>query len=94
MVQLFKTEQDLRYVQEQTGYNSLRTVALYVDDQKKAIDRNDAGFKNQTNIKKKPKESEPSKTCEACGTIDVAELEIANVLKRVVAIVRYPRSEM
>lgn len=32
--------------------------------------------------------------CEACSTIQVAELEIANVLKRVVAIVRYPRVEM
>jgi integrase len=67
MVQLFKTEQDLRYVQDQTGYNSLRTVAMYVDDQKKSAERSSAGSVKQTKIKRKRRDSEPKKICEACG---------------------------
>lgn len=68
IVQLFKTEQDLRYVQEQTGYNSLRTVAMHVDDQTVVTKRGGAGFIKQTKIRHKRKDSEPKKICEACGT--------------------------
>lgn len=71
MVRLFKTEQDLRYVQEQTGYNSLRTVAMYIakgDDRKKATESGGAICIKQTKIRHKRKDSEPMKTCEACGT--------------------------
>jgi len=71
MVRLFETEQDLRYVQEQTGYNSLRTVAMHVaigDDQKKVTKRSGAGSIKQTRIRHKRRDSEPIKICEACGT--------------------------
>ncbi len=36
----------------------------------------------------------PGECKEACNTIQIVELDIANVLKRVVTIVRYPRDEM
>lgn len=68
MVRLFETEQDLRYVQEQTGYNSLRTVAMHVDDQKEATKRGCAGFIKQARIRHKHRDSESMKICEACGT--------------------------
>ena len=68
MVRLFEAEQDLRYVQEQTGYNNLRTVAMHVDDQKTATTRSRAGSIKQTKIRHKLKDSEPKKICEACGT--------------------------
>jgi integrase len=69
VVQLFKTEQDLRYVQEQTGYNSLRTVAKHVtgNNHKKATTRSSAGSAKQTQTRHKRRDSEPMKTCEACG---------------------------
>ncbi|MFC1795260.1 tyrosine-type recombinase/integrase, partial [Planctomycetota bacterium] len=68
MVRLFETEQDLRYVQEQTGYNNLRTVAMHVDGQKKATVRVGAGSIKKTKIRHKRKDSEPMKICEACET--------------------------
>jgi hypothetical protein len=68
IVQLFKTEQDLRYVQEQTGYNSLRTVAMHVDDHKVVIKRGGSGSVKQTKVRYKHNESKPMKMCEACGT--------------------------
>jgi integrase len=68
MVHLYKAEQDLRYVQEQTGYDNLRTVAMYVNDQKKATKRNDAGPVKQAKIMSKSRDSEPIKICEACGS--------------------------
>jgi integrase len=70
IVRLFETEQDLRYVQEQAGYNSLRTVAMYVagNNQMKATVRNGAGLMKQTKIRHKRKESRSKKICEACGT--------------------------
>ena len=70
IVQLFKTEQDLRYVQEQTGYNSLRTVATYVagNKKKKATKRSSSGSAKQTRTKHKRKDSKPMKICDACGT--------------------------
>lgn len=70
MVRLFETEQDLRYVQEQAGYDSLRTVAMHVsrgDNQKKAAKKGGAGFVKQKQIRQKRKDSEPVKICEACG---------------------------
>lgn len=70
MVRLFETEKDLRYVQEQTGYDSLRTVAMHVatgDDQKEAAKSGEAGFVKQKQIRHKRRDSEPVKICEACG---------------------------
>ena len=67
LVQLYKTEQDLRYVQEQTGYNNLRTVATYVaGNNKKATKRSGDG--SATRTKHKRKDTKPMKICEACGT--------------------------
>jgi integrase len=70
MVRLFNTEQDLRYVQEQTGYNSLRTVAMYVagNNKNNATKRSSAGSAKQKRTKHKRKDSKPMKICEACGT--------------------------
>jgi integrase len=68
MVELHKAEQDLRYVQEQTGYDNLRTVAMYVNNQEKSTVKSDAGSVKDTKIMSKCKDSEPKKLCEACGT--------------------------
>ncbi len=66
MVRLFKTEQDLRYVQEQTGYNSLRTVALHVGDKKEFTTKVRAGSIKQTQTRHNSRDPEPVKICEAC----------------------------
>jgi len=68
MVQLYKAEQDLRYVQEQTGYNSLRTAAMYVNNQNKITKRVGARFINPPQNKHKLRDAEPKKICEACGS--------------------------
>jgi integrase len=65
---LFEKKQDLRYVREQTGYNSLRTIAMYVDDRKKDTERDSNRYLKQTKIRQKRRDSEPMKICEACGT--------------------------
>jgi integrase len=70
MVRLYEAEQDLRYVQEQTGYASRRTVARYVTiagDQKKTVGRGSIESTGEGPIERKGRDSELTQTCEGCG---------------------------
>lgn len=69
--QLYETEQDLRYVQQQAGYASRRSVARHV---RANIDRDGttgryAGTQEGTPLGPKADDSTPALTCEACGAI-------------------------
>jgi integrase len=70
MIRLFETEKDLRYVQEQTGYDSLRTVAMHIardKDQKEVSTKGRAGQIKKAQARHKRRDTEPAKICEACG---------------------------
>ncbi len=70
MVRLFEVEQDLRYVQEQTGYASRRTIAKYVTiggDQKKTMEGGSADLAEQATTEQIGRDSELTQTCDACG---------------------------
>jgi len=71
ILQLYESEQDLRYVQEQTGYGSLRTVAKYVmkegNQRKSHVGKSSVGLTEQTAIKRRCKNLEQTLACEACG---------------------------
>jgi len=68
---LYEAEQDLRYVQEQTGYVSRRTLAKYLTKDRRKImsaKRCDAESTKQGSVKRKGRLLEPTGRCEACGT--------------------------
>ena len=69
-VRLYEMEQDLRYVQEQTGYLSRRTLAKYMmKGRSKSVIRqqSDTEFKSQESVGQKGKHIDPTCICEACG---------------------------
>lgn len=63
MVCLYEAEQDLRYVQEQTGYVSRRTLTKYL---KKGRDKRTSVIGHGA-AKQKGRHLEPTRACEACG---------------------------
>jgi hypothetical protein len=70
MVRLYQAEQDLRYVQEQTGYNNRRTIVKYVTSnvsKKKTLEKSSADLTGQASIEQTGKYSVSKQTCEACG---------------------------
>ena len=74
MVHLYKTEQDLRYVQEQTGYASRRTLTKYLMEghrNKTSMKRGRAGLMGQEPTKQKSRHLESRRTCEGCGEMSL-----------------------
>lgn len=69
MVRLYEAEKDLRYVQEQTGYVSRRTVTKYLRKgrHKKSLKRGGGGRTEQGPVEQKEKSLEVGRTCDACG---------------------------
>ena len=70
MMRLYQAEQDLRYVQEQTGYNSRRTIAKYVTSnvsKKKTLEKSSADLTGQESTEQISRYSVSKQTCEACG---------------------------
>jgi integrase len=74
MVQLYEVEKDLRYVQEQTGYVSRRTLDKYLrkesksSNKRKSSKRDGTKLTKQRSIKQKGRLLVPAEICEACGT--------------------------
>lgn len=71
MLRLYEAEQDLRYVQEQTGYVSRRMLAKYLtkDSSKRmSAKRGGAESTKQGSVKQKGRLLESAGRCEACGT--------------------------
>jgi len=70
MIQLYEAEQDLKYVQEQTGYVNCNTIGKYVSGKNSEVG---TGIKDNTELIKKTKakepdrDSKPQKVCDACG---------------------------
>ena len=70
MVRLYEKEQDLRYVQEQTGYLSRRTLAKYLmkgRGKRTTLKRGSVEVTSQESTEHKGRHMEPMWTCEACG---------------------------
>jgi site-specific recombinase XerC len=71
IVRLYEEVQDLRYVQEQTGYTSRRTLAKYLrkDSRKNMSSKKvDTKLTKQGSVKQKSRLLGPAEICEACGT--------------------------
>ena len=69
-VRLYEMEQDLRYVQEQTGYLSRRALAKYMTKgRSKSVmrQRSDTELKSQESVDQNGKHMDPMRICEACG---------------------------
>jgi integrase len=69
--ELYEAEHDLRYVQQQAGYASRRSIAKHV---KVNVDGDDtmgdcAGTRERTSAGPRAADSVQAPTCEACGTI-------------------------
>ena len=72
MVCLYELERDLRYVQEQTGYVSRRTLTNYLTsgrDKKTSTKQAGAELAEQGPAEQEGTHLEPTRTCEACGTM-------------------------
>jgi integrase/recombinase XerD len=70
MVRLYEKEQDLRYVQEQTGYLSRRTLAKYLmkgRGKTATLKRGSAELTSNESSEMNGRHTEPMSTCEACG---------------------------
>jgi integrase len=75
MVRLYEAEHDLRYVQDQTGYVSRRTLAKYLlEDRRKRtrLVRGSAELTGQERAKRRSRPVERTMTCEACGAISAS----------------------
>lgn len=71
LVRLYEKEQDLRYVQEQTGYLSRRTLAKYLINgrsRRVTLKRGSAELNTQESAEQKSRHIESERICEACGT--------------------------
>ena len=74
MVRLYEAEHDLRYVQEQTGYVSRRTLVKYLlkgRSQRISLMRGSAELNGQEHAQVNGRHSETRGTCEACGAMSV-----------------------
>lgn len=69
IVHLYEEVQDLRYVQEQTGYISRRILAKYLikDSRKRKRTKGSAKFTKQKSAKQKARLLKSAIICEACG---------------------------
>jgi integrase len=70
MVQLYETERDLRYVQEQTGYASPRTIVQYVaaaGDPAKSAKGGSLSITGPVPGDRPDRRTQLTQTCEACG---------------------------
>lgn len=69
--QLYEATGDLRYVQQQAGYASRRSMARYIKSNGDPVSRNVDHVKKRDRTAIEPRALDPSRmtTCEACGTI-------------------------